>query len=72
MSKFISSINSYLGILGHYSSYNIRKKAINKWLSEEWRKVIDVDDNYLKVSPKEGFRPSDRISKVINGTDNPI
>lgn len=35
--SFVSSINSYLGFLRHYSSYNIRAKAM-KMISPQWWK----------------------------------
>lgn len=64
--KFVSSINSYLGILSHYSSYKIRRKAISKWLSNKWRNVINIDPNYLKISPKKEFKLESRIMNKLN------
>jgi len=37
---FISSINSYLGIMKHYKTYKLRKKMINKNLSAWWWNYI--------------------------------
>ena len=33
---FLSSMNSYLGIMKHYKTYNLRKRMINKNLSAWW------------------------------------
>ncbi len=33
---FLSSVNSYLGIMKHYKTYNLRKRMINKNLSAWW------------------------------------
>ena len=59
-------MNSYLGILSHYSSYKIRRKAINKLLFDKWRNVIDIDPSYLKVSPKKEFKLESRIMNKLN------
>jgi hypothetical protein len=34
--KFLSSMNSYLGIMKHYKSYNLRKRMLFKNLSAWW------------------------------------
>ena len=34
--NFLSSMNSYLGIMKHYKTYNLRKRMINKKLSAWW------------------------------------
>jgi len=34
--KFLSVMNSYLGILKHYKTYKLRKRMINKNLSGWW------------------------------------
>ena len=41
MRKFRSSINSYLGLFQHYSTYKIRKKEIYRHLSPWWRNRIN-------------------------------
>ncbi len=33
---FLSSMNSYLGIMKHYKTYNLRKKMLSKKLSGWW------------------------------------
>ena len=39
-SAFITSMNSYLGILKHYQTYKLRKKMIDKYLSVRWEDVF--------------------------------
>lgn len=46
---FQSSINSYLGIMRHYSTYNKCKKIFDKKLSVWWKKQIQIDIFYRKI-----------------------
>lgn len=47
------TVNSYLGYLRHYNSYNIRKEIMtNEELLKEWLPHIIIDKNYLKISIK--------------------
>ena len=48
--KFISSVNSYFGLMKHYSTYNIRKKIFKKYCSEEWKKYIKISKNLTKIN----------------------
>ena len=41
--KFIACANSYLGIMGHYKTYRLRKNMVNKNPSDWWW-------NYLYLS----------------------
>ena len=51
--KFLMTVNSYLGYLRHYNSYNIRKEIMtNEELLKEWLPHIIIDKNYLKISIK--------------------
>ena len=45
---YISSINSYLGLIKHYSSYNIRKELLTN-LPEGWEIYIKPSNEFLKV-----------------------
>ena len=45
---FISSMNSYLGIMKHYKSYNIRKSNIKRNLSGWWWNYVKVKNEYGK------------------------
>ena len=46
----ISSVNSYLGLIKHYSSYNIRKELLSS-LPEGWEMYIKPSNDFLKVKP---------------------
>ena len=45
---FISSVNSYLGLIRHYSSYNIRKELLEN-IPSGWNLYIKSSDGYLKI-----------------------
>ena len=47
---YISSVNSYLGLIKHYSSYNIRKELLSS-LPEGWEMYIKPSNDFLKVKP---------------------
>lgn len=38
--KFLSSMNSYLGIMKHYKTYDLRKKMISQNLSSRWWRYV--------------------------------
>ncbi len=46
---FRSSINSYLGIMSHYSTYNIRRREIYSHLSPWWRNRISPKNYCRKI-----------------------
>lgn len=48
--SYISSVNSYLGLIKHYSSYNIRKELLTN-LPEGWEVYIKPSNDFLKVKP---------------------
>ena len=51
--NFVSSVNSYLGYMKHYSSYNKRKEILIKsGLLEAWKEYITINDDLLKISIK--------------------
>jgi retron-type reverse transcriptase len=49
LAAFISSINSYLGILKHYKTYRKRRDILNKNLSANWYRHIAPGPGYAKV-----------------------
>ena len=51
-SKFLSSMNSYLGIMKHYSSYRLRRKMILKYLSTLWWSHFYISGGFAKISKK--------------------
>lgn len=48
LSEFISSVNSYLGLMKYYKSYRIRKKFILSLT--EWLPHIRIGKNYQKIN----------------------
>ncbi len=47
--SFQSAINSYLGIMTHYNSYNLRKRMLLKKLSGYWFNHIYISGCYAKL-----------------------
>ena len=52
MKKFISSINSYLGIMKHYKTYKKRRKLLTKFISQNWKKHVMFVSNFEKIQIK--------------------
>jgi RNA-directed DNA polymerase len=49
---FLSSMNSYLGIMKHYKTYNLRKKFLLKYLSAWWWNFVYLKGGISKFSLK--------------------
>jgi hypothetical protein len=49
---FMSSINSYLGIMKHYNTYNIRKSMLKENISGWWENYFTIGKNYEKLEYK--------------------
>ena len=47
--RFLSVMNSYLGIMRHYDTYRLRRKMLLKTLSPRWQGKIVVKQDCLKV-----------------------
>ena len=52
---FVSSINSYLGFMLHYSTYKIRRKMLWKNISERWWKLIYTYGSAKKIVLKKNW-----------------
>jgi hypothetical protein len=52
LETFLSSMNSYLGILKHYKTYKLRKKMIKEKLSAWWWNSIYLTGGYNKFVKK--------------------
>lgn len=46
---FISSVNSYLGLMRHYKSYKVRKKFVLNNMNE-WMPHIVIGKDYQKIN----------------------
>jgi hypothetical protein len=51
--QFLSSINSYLGIMKHYKSYNLRKKLLWKNVHPNWWNLAYLSGGYAKFVLKQ-------------------
>lgn len=51
--KFLSSMNSYLGIMKHYKTYNLRKRMLSKNLSGWWRNYVCLSGGIRKFVLKQ-------------------
>jgi len=52
LTAFISSINSYLGIMKHYKTYKLRKKMLLQNLSAYFWNYVYIAGGYCKLVPK--------------------
>jgi len=50
---FLSSINSYLGIMKHYKTYRLRKKMLLTHLSPWWQKRYFIGEDFTKVTTQK-------------------
>ncbi len=48
---FLSSMNSYLGIMKHYNTYRLRKKILIKNVSIWWKNLLYISGGYSKFVP---------------------
>lgn len=49
LDNFVSSVNSYLGLMRHYKSYKIRKHFVLSKLGE-WLSYIVIGKDYKKIN----------------------
>jgi hypothetical protein len=52
VAAFISSVNSYLGIMKHYRTYRKREAVLNKTLSPLWYKHIEATPGYGTITTR--------------------
>ena len=53
LDSFVSSVNSYLGHMKHFATYNIRKDVlINNNLINEWKDYIIISNDLLKINKR--------------------
>ncbi len=62
--SFISSINSYIGILKGCNGYNRVMELLNM-LSPQWRKYVYFDNAKMCVKAKEGYRHYELIGRKL-------
>ena len=66
---FLSSMNSYLGIMKHYKSYNLRKRMIFKRLSGYWFNHVYLSGGIAKFVLK--VRPVKKNQRNANSKQAP-
>ena len=52
---FLSSMNSYLGIMKHYKTFNLRKKMLFKKLSGCWWNYVYLSEGISKFAVKRRY-----------------
>jgi hypothetical protein len=62
--SFASSLNSYLGIMKHYSTYSIRRRLIGR-ISPEWLKVVVVAPDLAKITVKKRYTRREQIRRRL-------
>ena len=60
VANFVSSINSYLGLMRHCNAYALRRNYINA-ICDEWRKLVYIDKEYTKLIIKKRYRTRCKI-----------
>ena len=50
---FLSSMNSYLGIMRHYNSFRLRTSMISRSLSCNWRKIVRLRNDAASFAKKK-------------------
>lgn len=52
---FMSTMNSYLGLLKHCNAYKLKKENVDKLKNSKWKIVFDFADDYSKVNIKKEY-----------------
>lgn len=62
--NMVASVNSYLGIMRHHATYNIRKRLVGT-ITPEWYQTITIDSNYNKATVKPSCSYRNRIKRKV-------
>lgn len=65
---FVAAINSYLGLLGHFQAYTIRRKYA-LWILEKWRPYLYFTDDFSRAVVKAPYKRLTRIRAAIKSGD---
>lgn len=60
----VASVNSYLGLMRHHATYNIRRRHV-KAISPEWYQAITIDSNCSKATVKPSCNYRNRIRSKV-------
>ncbi len=69
--KAVACINSYLGMMGNFNTYKLRKKMIFKCFSPDWNNFIYTNDKFSKVSLKRGKNADSTKQPIQNNQNDP-
>ena len=61
---FVTTMNSYLGLMIHYNTYNKRKKLVSL-MDKGWYKYVYVFGHFQKLVLRKQFKSSEKIKKHI-------
>jgi hypothetical protein len=64
--RFLSSMNSYLGIMKHYKTYKIRKKMVLKLLSSRWWTHMAIYKGFVKFKWMKKTKNFYKFEKYYN------
>jgi hypothetical protein len=47
--KFVASMNSHLGLMGHFHTYKLRRKMLTEQLSPDFKNIVQIAADYDKI-----------------------
>ena len=62
--RLVASVNSYLGIMRHHASCNIRQRLIAA-IDDGWRKYITIADDYTKINVRKQYSRREQIRRLV-------
>lgn len=69
--KFVSTMNSYYGLMKHFATYNIRRK-IAAMLLPEWWEYVYIEGHFEKFVLKNKYNHRKQLIKHIKNMDQKI
>ena len=64
ISRLVASVNSYLGIMRHHASCNIRQRLITA-IDDGWRKYITIAGDYTKINVMKQYSRREQIRSLV-------
>jgi hypothetical protein len=66
--KFVQTMNSYFGLMIHYNSYRIRRRAF-EMVAKEWFEYVYVEGDMERWKLKNDFKPKVTVRKKLRSKD---
>jgi hypothetical protein len=66
--KFVQTMNSYFGLMIHYSSYHIRRRAFEA-VAKEWFGYVYVEGDMQRWKLKNDFKPKVSVKRKLRSKD---